>query len=68
MGGCGYLCFSFEDFTDFYEDTRWVYPRRGWNGSTDFLEFDVAGYELVIFLVADEAVLSFCPAPPFLGV
>ena len=66
--GCGYLCFSFEDFTDFYECVGWVFPRGRWDGSNDFLEFDVAGDELGVFFVTDEAVFAFGPAPPFLGV
>ena len=66
--GDGYLCFSFDDFTDFDECVCWVRPRGRWDGSNDFLEFDVAGDELGVFFVAYEAVFSFGPFSPFLGV
>ena len=66
--GGWYLCFSFEDFTDFDECVGWVCPRGRWDGSADFLDFDVAGDELGVFCVADEAVFAFCPFSPFLGV
>ena len=66
--GGGYLCFMFEDFSDFYECVGGVFPRGRWDGSDDFLDFYVVGDELGVFFVAYEAVFAFGPAPPFLGV
>ena len=66
--GGWYLCFSFEDFTDFDECVCGVRPRGLWDGSSDFLDFYVVGDELGVFFVAYEAVFAFGPAPPFLGV